>query len=209
MIPIHKNPANEPESWKAYRETPGADYAPSTDLRQALLAEQGHICAFCMRRIPLSKKDPNEAETSKIAHLLARARHPDRKFDYANMVLCCPGNINGQPHCDKSQGSADVTLPLFGPQLRAEISYGLHTGEIKCPQEEWRIQITEVLNLNTPLLRANRLQALNGVRQILETKKWTRSKLMEKLEEWNGVDRQGKLKPFCGIVGWYLQKKLG
>jgi uncharacterized protein (TIGR02646 family) len=132
MIPIHKNPAREPGSWKAYRQTSGADYAPNEALRHALLAEQGHICAFCMRRIPLDPKDPNETQRSKIAHLLARARHPDRKFDYENMVLCCTGNLNGQPHCDKSQGAADITLPLFGPQLQTAVSYGSYSGEIKC-----------------------------------------------------------------------------
>jgi hypothetical protein len=67
--------------------------------------------------------------------------------------------------------------------------------------------MTEVLNLNHPLLKANRLEALNGVRQVLESQKWTRSKLMEKLEEWSGVDRHGKRKPYCGIVSWYLRKK--
>lgn len=208
MIQIHKDPNNEPASWTAYKRTPGAVYAPSNDLRNALQVEQGFICAFCMRRIPLSKRDPREAEFSKIAHLLTRANHPDRKFDYENMVLCCPGNINGVSHCDKSQGSTNITLLLFRPQLQASISFGSYTGEIKCSDADWNSQIQDILNLNNSLLKLNRLLTLNGIRQILESRRWTRARLAAKLEEWNNLDNQGKLKPYCGIVIWYLNKKL-
>ena len=92
---------------------------------------------------------------SKIAHLLARRNHPGRKFDFENMVLCCAGNINGEAHCDKSQGSTDITLPLFNPQLQSSISYGSHTGEIKSAVDNWNTQIKDVLNLNNSLLKFN------------------------------------------------------
>ena len=35
-----------------------------------------------------------------------------------------------------------------------------------------------------------------------------KAKIEEKLEEWLNPDANGKLKPYCGIVIWYLQKKL-
>ena len=43
MILIKKGPA--PKSWKEYRNTPGADYQSTKDLVDALLREQGYICA--------------------------------------------------------------------------------------------------------------------------------------------------------------------
>ncbi len=72
MILINKKAANEPDTWKAFKITPGVNYAPSDDLRNALLVEQGYICAFCMRTIPLSQRDPSEDETSKIAHIKSK-----------------------------------------------------------------------------------------------------------------------------------------
>lgn len=208
MIQINKDLNNEPQSWIDYKNTPGVDYAPHPDLRNALRDEQGHICAFCMRRIPLSKRDPNEAEFSKIAHLLTRRNHPGLKFDFDNMVLCCAGNINGEAHCDKSQGSTDITLPLFYPQLQESISYGSYTGEIKSSDKNWNTQLKDVLKLNNSLLKLNRLETLNGIRQILEAKKWKKAKIQEKLNEWSNFDSQQMLKPYCGIVIWYLEKKL-
>jgi hypothetical protein len=208
MILINKNAANEPNSWVQYKNTPGVSYAPSNDLRNALLAEQGYICAFCMRTIPLSKKDPSENETSKIAHLVSRANDPARWGDYANMVACCPGNINGQAHCDKSQESLDVTMPMFNIQLQNSITYRSHTGEISSSNAGWDAQIKTMLNLNNSLLKLNRIEALKGIRQTLETKKMTRAKIVQKIEKWSSIDSDGKLKPYCGMVIWYLQKKL-
>ena len=208
MIQINKNMSNEPASWTAYKNTPGVSYAPSADLRNALLKEQGHICAFCMRRIPLTKKDPKENETSKIAHLETRTNKPGKALDYDNMVICCPGNIDGNAHCDKSQGPIDVTLPFFQPQLQASISYGSYTGEVKSSEAGWNTQIQDVLKLNNNLLKLNRLETLNAIRSIMEGNKWRRAKIQEKLEEWTSFDQEGKLKPYCGIVIWYLQKKL-
>lgn len=49
MIKISKR--NEPPSWTQYRSTPGVAYQANEELRQALLVEQGFICAYYMRRI--------------------------------------------------------------------------------------------------------------------------------------------------------------
>ncbi len=208
MIRINKQRTNEPQSWVNYKITPGAYYAASNDLRNALLAEQGHICAFCMRRIPVPKRDPNEAETSKIAHVKSRTNHQDMQFDFDNMVICCPGNINGTAHCDKSQGSADITLPLFNIQLQNSISFGTYTGEIKSDNDTWKAEMNDILGLNNATLKYNRIQALEGVRTLLEKKKWTKAGLQIKLEEWTNFDAAGRLKPYCGIATWYLKKKL-
>jgi len=208
MIRINKQPAHEPQSWVDYRNTPGADYSPSADLRNALLAEQGYICAFCMRRVPVAKRDPNEAEYSKIAHVLSRTNHGERKLRFDNMVICCPGNINGTAHCDKSQGSADITLPLFNIQLQNSIFYGNYTGEIKSGNADWNTEMNSLLCLNNETLKNNRTQTLEGIRAVLEKKKWTKAELQNKLDEWTNFDAAGRLKPYCGIAIWYLEKKL-
>ncbi len=123
------------------------------------------------------------------------------------MVICCAGNINGQAHCDKSQGSSDVIIPMFNIQLQNSIAYGSYSGEISSSNTGWDAQIKTLLNLNNSFLKINRIEALKGIRQILEKKKWTSAQIQEKLKEWTNYDN-GKLKPYCGVVIWYLRKKL-
>ncbi len=205
MIKLNKRP--EPREWTARRTTPGVTrYSPIPELKAALLHEQGYICAFCMRRIPVN--DAGESETSKNAHLLSRSGHPDRENDYNNLVAACPGAIDGSAHCDKSQASNDVTLPMFNVQLQQSISYGLKTGEIRSSNANWDQEVQNILCLNNDLLKANRLQTIDGIRSVLEWKKWKRAKIEEALAAWRNFDSDGYLKPYCGVVVWYLEKKL-
>jgi uncharacterized protein (TIGR02646 family) len=205
MIQIHKG--KEPAAWTAKCNTPGfTKYAPIQELREALISEQYGLCAFCMRRIPA--KDQTEKETSKIAHLLSRTKHPELQLDYENMVAACPGTIDGDPHCDKSQESDDVTLPLFKPTLQSTISYGTKDGELKCSDPNWKNELTGLLNLNNAMLKKNRWEVIEGIRKMVEARKWKTSQLKAILREWEHPDHEGKLKQYCGVAIWYLSKKL-
>lgn len=108
MILITKN--KEPKAWTAHRMTPGATYEAKSELRTSLLKEQGYICAYCMRRIPIH--DANSTETSRIEHIKCRERYKDLEMDYDNMVICCPGSINDDFHCDKDSFSRQTCLYL-------------------------------------------------------------------------------------------------
>lgn len=206
MINIHKDSNNEPQSWIDYRKTPGVAYSPSPDLRISLLEEQGHICAFCMRRIPV--QDHAVKEHSKIAHLLSRTNHESKQLHYNNMVLSCPGNIDGNPHCDNAQGSTDITIPIFSSKFQNSINYSSKDGKIQSNNNEWDHQICDVLRLNNKLLMSNRTQTLDGVIQVLNSRSWSERELKRQLEKWENNDKSGKKHPFCGIVIWYLKKKL-
>ncbi len=99
----------EPREWKDYRKTPGARYQPFAYLVDALLNEQGYICAYCERRIP--HQDVQQEENHRIEHLSSQKKSrevgDDSDLDYNNMVICCPGNISNdkkQYHCDKAKG---------------------------------------------------------------------------------------------------------
>lgn len=208
MIRINKNSANEPQEWRRFRNTPGVSYASMPELRDALRDEQGHICAFCMRRIPVDFRDPIVRETSKIAHLLTRRNRPDLQLEYNNMVLSCPGNLNYERHCDYSQGSDDITLPLFNPNLQASISYSSYDGSIKSSNRDWDNEIQTLLCLNNTMLKANRKDILHRIQQGLNKKKWRRANLEEIFQQWENPDKDGKMKPYCGIIIWYLRRKL-
>ena len=207
MIRINKGA--EPIEWTRKKATPGfVEYEPIPELREALLKEQGYICAYCMREIPVKKKDSHLTETSKIEHLKCREHHSDFQLDYNNMVICCPGFIDGTAHCDKSKDNQEITFNIFHPGLQSSISYSTKDGKIKSTNLVWNNEIENILKLNNSMLKVNRKDALDGILMVLAKKKWRPAEISSKLDLWKTKDTNGKHKAYCGIVIWFLEKKV-
>lgn len=204
MRKISKN--KEPNAWLQYRLTSDATYQSTPELRQSLLEEQGYLCAYCMRRIP--GKDSNSNEDSRIDHILSRSNNPDLSLSYSNMVICCPGAINSNFHCDKSKGENNISFDLFDDNFINTISYKTRTGEITCSNPTHNDEINKVLNLNHPLLMSNRLHVIKGIKISLTQKKWTKNELTKQLKKWASKNTHGQFYPYAGIVIWYLTQKL-
>lgn len=199
MITIKKG--KEPLGWHNHRCTPGAGYQAKLVLRNALLREQGYICAYCMQRISVSN--------SRIEHLKSRHHNPELALDYQNMVICCSGKSGNEAHCDVKKGDKPISFSPLLPQLEASISYSSHTGRIKSNNATWDTEINDVLNLNASLLCQNRKNALEGVIQILDPKKkWNPTELKKQLPNWTNPDSGGQLRPYCGIVRYFLSKRI-
>lgn len=196
----------EPREWTKHRLTPGAKYEAVPELRKALLEEQGYLCAYCMRRIPIS--DTNSNESTRIDHILSRTKHPELQLNYSNMVVCCPGAITSDFHCDKQKGENDITINLFEDHFFDTLSYSSKDGRIKSSDAESDRQINELLNLNHALLKRNRLETLRGVILMLNRIGWTSSNIRHQIEIWNQKDQQGHYKPYNSIVVWFLKKKM-
>lgn len=197
---------SEPKEWTEHRLTPGARYEAKPELRKSLLEEQGYICAYCMRRIPV--RDKNSNETSRIEHILSREKYSDHELDYSNMVICCPGAINNDFHCDKRKGEGDISFNLFDDPFFTTLSYKSRTGEVDSSDAEYNCQINEMLNLNNRLLMHNRLNVLYGVIRVLDKIGWTVTNIMQQISKWDNKDTEGRYKEYNGIVLWYLNKKL-
>lgn len=207
MIRINKGA--EPVEWTRKKATPGfLEYVAIPELREALLKEQGYICAYCMREIPVNKKDPGQNEISKIEHIKCREHHPHLQLDYNNMVICCPGFIDATEHCDKSKANQEITFNIFHPSLQNSISYSTKDGKIKSTNLVWNNEIENILKLNNSILKANRKDALEGVLMVLEKKKWRKSEISAHLDLWKTKNAKGKHKPYCGIVIWFLEKRI-
>jgi uncharacterized protein (TIGR02646 family) len=175
-------------------------------LRNALLKEQMYICAYCMRRIPV--KDTNIDATSKIEHLQSRENNPELQLSYTNMVICCPGNLNNEAHCDKLKGDNSISFDSHSAQLQQSISYSSKDGTIKSDNEIWNNEMNEFLNLNHAWLKRNRKSALEGVIEALMSKGWNISSVKQKYQEWSNTEERKYHFEYCGIVVWYLSKKL-
>lgn len=202
MIAIKKQ--QQPAEWTEKCATPNAVYEAIPALRDALLKEQGYICAYCMRQIPAS--DHFTDTTSKIDHLKSQEKYSDLQLSYNNMVACCPGKITNDAHCDTKKGESSISF-TFGEALEKSISYSTN-GKIESSNATWNKEINEVLNLNHALLKMNRKNTLEGVIYSLSKGQWSQSELRRKLEEWSNLDKNGKRKPYCGIVITFLKKKL-
>lgn len=190
------------------RLTPGASYQAIPELRDALLQEQGYICAYCMRRIPV--RDGNSNETTRIEHVLCRELHKDCELDYHNMVVCCPGAISGNFHCDKNKGNRDISFNLFDNAFINTLSYSTKDGTIKSSVSRYDTEMNEILNLNHALLKRNRNAVLKGViAQLSKKPNWERTKIRNILNSWDSKDAAGLYKSYNGIVVWFLKKKLG
>jgi uncharacterized protein (TIGR02646 family) len=205
MIRINKG--REPLAWSAKKATPGfTEFEPIAELRDALLIEQGFICAYCMRRIPA--RDPNSDAISKIEHIKSQEDRPDLQLDYSNMAICCPGKIDAEAHCDTLKLGNSVSFDLYSAALQNSIKYLLKDAEIVSENDGWNDEMTRLLNLNHKRIKLNRKNALSGVIAGFKTTGWSRASVNAQLRKWSNLNSEGKHEPYCGIVIWYLQKNL-
>jgi len=149
---------NEPASLTEHRASQHASYEnlPKDDTRVSLLTEQGHICCYCMRRIPESEKIPG----SKIEHFLCQDDHSQEELNYGNMLLACLGN-EGSPKriqtCDSYKGNKTLTHnPSNNARNIEELIKYKSNGEIYSSDDTLNTELESILNLNTPSLKSNR-----------------------------------------------------
>jgi hypothetical protein len=207
---IQKN--NEPQSLIAYKRIEGESarfdgltrqggengIGSKTDIQLSLLEEQGHICAYCMKRINQNKmkiehwfsqeKVFTEGQNERKEATLIREEtlnHERRigygtnlnpetylDLDYGNMLGVCEGKIVNDLHCDSSRGSRSKKLLFIRPTNERTINH-LHykaNGEIYSKNEDIFDDINneKVLNLNHYLLVRNRAEALKSVLTEIE-----------------------------------------
>jgi hypothetical protein len=205
MIRIIKS--KEPNEWLKYRKTPGVSYQATPELRKSLAEEQGYICAYCMSRIELSNN------STRIEHILSQANHEDLSMDYSNMVLCCKGCLNDNDpstfHCDRKKGEKDLHCSPLSESAMNTIKYSSKDGTISSSNTSYDKDLNDYLNLNVCHLKSNRLQTLDGLIDVLKTKGFSSYNINHYLDIYNNPDQNNMKKPYCGIVIWFLKKKLG
>lgn len=198
MIKITKT--QEPKEWTEKIKTPGfKEYSSIPELRDALLNDQGYICAYCMNRIGKNN--------SKIEHIKSQSEYSELQFEYSNMVICCKGKTNNEAHCDTSKGDEDISFDIFSDSFFNTISYKSSDGEILSTNTVYNKEINKILNLNHKTIKINRFSVLDGlIKSISKKKNWTKKGVINQLTYWSNKDN--KYQPYCGIVIWYLKRKI-
>lgn len=207
---------NEPASLTQHRANQHTSYdnLDTTDVRASLHTEQGHICCYCMKRIPESGKIPG----SKIEHFLCQDEYPEEELNYSNMLLACLGN-EGSPRrlqtCDTFKGNLHLS---FNPSSRARnievlIKYKSN-GEIYSSDDILNEELESVLNLNVKSLKDNRRIIYEEVqnRIIIEGKRQGNKALKKRFLENERAkllkQNTGKYDEFCMVGVYVLDKKL-
>lgn len=219
MITIKKG--QEPRSLTIFKAKGGEkfdnlDAKTKEDIREALLKEQGFLCAYCMRRIGRDKNEDGYYKDVKIEHIKPRSitqQSADRKerlleLDFNNLVAVCNGITNGVTHCDTSKENQTIAIHPCNSNVEDSISYGLKDGEIKSNNEQWNDDLNneKKLNLNFSTIKLNRISALEGIKESLKKdQNWSSSHLSRKL---NDLEQSPKKMPYIGIIKYYLRKKI-
>ena len=176
-------------------------------LRNSLLSEQGHLCAYCMCRIS------PEYSKMKIEHY--KPRDPDNELDYRNLLEVCTGN-EGEPfehqHCDTRKRNSSLHL---NPQNEAHINqiYYEPDGTIYSRNSQFDSELNLILNLNDSYshLKNNRKQALDALKRKIRDKypdKAAPAHFLQSLLDFYREPCEGRFEPYCGILFEYLQRKL-
>ena len=201
---------NEPPSLTEHRQTPHADYDNYQDketLRQSLVSEQRGLCCYCMRSIR-----PIEG-SMKIEHWHSQDRYPDEQLAYSNLLGACMGG-DGQrdsvKHCDTAKGSKDLSRNPANRDRHVEeqIRY-LPDGTIASSDATFDGELNDVLNLNAAHLKNGRLAALRALQELLKKRgTLNKSRWQRLVEEYSGATHTNALQPFCGVIVYWVRKKL-
>ncbi|MDY5738287.1 MAG: retron system putative HNH endonuclease [Candidatus Onthomorpha sp.] len=193
----------EPKEWIEKKCTPGVDYNAIPELKNALLDEQGYLCAYCMQRI--------SEDTMKVEHIKPRSKNKELNFEYKNLVACCKGGegySEDRQHCDTKKGNTEISIDVFNDDDIKTISYSSRTGEIKSSSTEYNKDINDILNLNCSYLKRQRISVLNAAIEALgKNLDWKNSRIKKEYDKYLNKDKEGKYKPYCGIVLWFLGRK--
>lgn len=174
MIPIVKGcePAALAEAKRIIRNTPDATFCYESlrgeskrKLLKALLAEQGHLCAYCMCRIG------TDGHPATIEHLIPQhptdsAANGELSLAYHNLVAVCDGR--GGATCDKRRGNASMTVDPTKRHTLDSIYYH-RDGRIDATDESIQHDIQTTLGLNNSRtnLCANRFESMRAIEKVV------------------------------------------
>lgn len=227
----------EPDSLAQHRIKPGAVFdkrglefvsalpdgnselpsAAKDELRVRLWKEQRGLCCYCCRTIA-----PTESGM-RIEHWRPLRRFPKNQLDYWNLMAACTGGT-GQPghleHCDVRKGEDSLSRNPSDRHHRVdEIIRYLTDGEVRSTDIAFDAELGEdsrvvksnserVLNLNLPLLKNNRVGALDAFKQGLQKRgALQETTLRNLLAKWSG-EEPGQLDPYAPVVAYWLRKRL-
>lgn len=175
MIPIvkGKEPAALTKAKRVIRNTPDTTFNYTAlrgenkrEVLEALLAEQGHLCAYCTCRIGVGD------HPATIEHLIPQnpkdsAANGELSLDYHNLVAVCDGR--GGATCDKRRGNESLTVNPTKPYTLDSIFYH-RDGRIDAVDAGVRRDLEVALGLNASgtNLCGNRYKSMEAIEKSID-----------------------------------------
>ena len=201
------------------------NHADKQVVLDALMKDQGHLCAYCMRKIPDERELPPDIDPVTIDHWLPRnpsdGVERGQGLEYSNLFAVCSGN-RGKRHtrkprdltCDakRNPNHAQLILNPCDASTLAKIKYK-DNGEMTSEDAAILDDIQVKLNLNCmsdavqlPEARKNVLDAFISELPV-EHPEETLLYCQEALELFeNETDPKT---PYVGILLWWLRDYIG
>lgn len=200
---------SEPPSLRRHRKSGGTygSFKDTDEVRDRLLADQGHLCCYCMQRI--TKRG------MKIEHWDSQSGNPESTVDWNNLLGACKGG-DGEPgairHCDTSRGNTPLTVnPLDRTRRCEELIRYLANGEILSEDPAIQRDLHETLRLNNAALTPKRAQVYDLVFRRLKATGdgyWPRERIEAELRAWKRRNRKEPLREYCQVAIYVLEKRL-
>ncbi|MEP7124752.1 MAG: retron system putative HNH endonuclease [Byssovorax sp.] len=167
-------------------------------VKDALFAEQGHLCCYCGRGIVDGD--------SHIEHLAPRETHRPRTYDFDNLLACCQQNLlkKDPRHCGvKKDKWYDATLlvspldPACEVRFRYEIDGHIHPASVPdLGAEETIVRLA----LDCAKLVNLRNGAIDGLLEGLDEEALTPEEGEALVRDYESRDAEGKFKPFSFVL---------
>jgi uncharacterized protein (TIGR02646 family) len=216
-----KEPIKLTEDKKVFNSFGSLSGDAKKSIQEALLEEQGYICAYCMQRISTERNTTLNKPKIEIEHYLPQQTYPSQTLNYQNMLGVCNGNSNEILHCDKTiNGKSDgtITLKKLNPldkNCEKLISYQ-KDGKIISRKDDTDVEndLNQVLNLNNEMLCRNRKMALDKYyedfkKENKDKTKWDKS-LFEKFikTKLEVKNKKGQFKEYVHfLISFFEEKK--
>ncbi len=168
-----------------------------------LIADQGGVCAYCMRRIE-SGTDEVGQPTCTVEHWAAQSSGAD-PFAWADLLAVCNGRLGGKAHCDKARGDQPLSVHPAHPTNNVEL-------RVRYASRDAAIEIAdsgdaETLNLNHAILRRSRLAVSAAV--LDATRDADATLLRRQLSHWKGLTSDGSRAEYAGVAIYLIERRLG
>ena len=143
----------------------------------------------------------------KVEHFRPR-KYAESVMVYDNLMAACLGISNQYRHCDTNKADQEISINPTDHRCEIIISYSSN-GKVKC-SEECRADVEDTLNLNNPILTANRKAALDITLDLLKraNRGFSTGNLERTLVKFQSKDKDGRYSPYCQVILWWLIKKL-
>ena len=223
----HSNKGHPPESFEQWKQGlsaagvepdyPSLQNPQKEDVIRTLLSEQGHLCAYCGRRLWIQPRNCHIDHFWPQAHFDGGTRR-DRRLDHDNFFLSCgPRSLPGQgsrslPHsCGAAKDNwFDEQFHVIpsDPHCECRFLYSA-AGEVLAKEEsdQGATNMIEILRLNDPTLVMERKKLLTDVEQDIAQSDESSDALDHYCDAWRLPDTSGGLPSFAQVAYRYIEEE--